>query len=305
MTQSDRGIHPDLLAEELTARPSESEPTPRPARGRAKSAVPPEPPAPESEPPQTPAEPAAEGATTATAAEPAPPAEWLEQLRSEQDPEKMLAILTKNLPKDRIARDEVLAGYIGDRVKHGIRDTIAAQERERTERERQEAYQRGDLYTLGQYAATDLQAQEQAQKQQAELQLSPFMSLVQKWQEKLPTAVQAEVSGKTFAPQGTLEEGFLAYLDAVKDASIKHGFDEEFKKREPALRKAMLSSTVGSESTPELESGRSPYIREITDEQIGAMSLEEYNEHFDERGRPKNGIQVRYTRAINPREVQR
>src|SRR5262245_5973316 len=247
-------------------------------------------------------------APTADATEPPAepsPDEWLAQVDAEKDPEKKLAILTKHLPKDRIARDEVLAGYIGDRVQHGIRDTLAKQERERLEKERQDAFQRGDLYTLGQYSATELQTQEQAAKQQQELLLSPFMTAVKKWQDKLPPAVQAEVSGRTWAPDGTFEDGFLAYLDAVKDASVKHGLDEEFKKSEPDLHKRLLSETVGSESTPEVQSGRSNYIREITDEQIGAMSLEEYNEAFDAKGRPKNGIQVRYTRAIDPRNVQR
>src|SRR5262245_14221055 len=253
-----------------------------------------------STPPQAPT-----AATPEPPAEPSP-AEWLAQVDAEKDPEKKLAILTKNLPKDRIARDEVLAGYIGDRVQHGIRDTIARQERERLDKERQEAFQRGDLYTLGQYSATELQAQEQAQKAQAELMVSPLMQTIRKWQETLPAEVQAEVAGRNFAPGGTFEEGLLEYMNAVKEAHVKHGFDAELKKREPAMRKALLSETVGREVTPEVEGGRSSgYVREITDEQIGAMSLEEYNEHFDARGRPKNGVTVRFTRAIDPRNVQR
>lgn len=262
---------------------------------------------------EPPVPPPPEGAAAeAPAGEPPPPPaptptldELLEQARQQGSLEEMLGYLTKNVPRETLARDTTLAGYIGDRVQHGIRDTLAKQERERAERERQEAYQRGDLYALGQLQATDYAAQEQSQKAQADLATSPFMSAVRKWQEKLPPAVQAEVQGRQFAPGGTLEDGFLEYLDAVKNASLKHGFDEEIKRREPALRKAFLSETVGSESTPERESGRATYVREITDEQIGAMSLEEYNEAFDDKGRPRNGVQVRYTRAIDPRNVQR
>jgi hypothetical protein len=304
VTISDRGIHPDLLDEEKAQPVVEEGPPTRRRRSKpsasadeASSEVAPT--SPQEAPPAA-AEEAQEEAQ--------PPAEdtaWLDEARAESDPEKMLAILTRHLPKDRIARDSVLAGFIGDRVQHGIRDTLARQEQERLAKQRQEAYQRGDLYTLGQFSAQDLQAQAEAQQRQAELQVSPFMTAVRKWQEKLPPAVQAEVSGKTFAPEGTLEDGFLAYLDAVKEAAVKHGFDEEIKKREPALRKALLSQTVGSESTPELESGRSNYVREITDEEIGAMSLQEYNEHFDERGLPKKGVEIRYTRAIDPRTQQR
>jgi hypothetical protein len=229
----------------------------------------------------------------------------LQQVKNASDPKEMLALLTRHLPKDDLARDTVLAGYIGDRVQHGVRDRLAQQERERLEKERQEAYARGDLYTLGQLSAVDYTAQEEVQKRQAELAVSPVMGVIRRWQEKLPPSVQQEVQGRTFAPNGTFEDGLLEYLEAVKEASVKHGFDEEIKKREPALRKAMLSATVGSESTPEREGGGTTYVREITDEQIGAMSLEEYNEHFDEKGRARNGIQVRYTRAIDPKTIQR
>jgi hypothetical protein len=40
-------------------------------------------------------------------------------------------------------------------------------------------------------------------------------------------------------------------------------------------------------------------VREITDAEIGSMSLQEYENHFDEHGKPKNGVRVRYTRAVD------
>jgi len=106
--------------------------------------------------------------------------------------------------------------------------------------------------------------------------------------------VQREVQGKNY-------DSFGAYLSAVQDAAIRHGVSEEVKKRSGALEKAELSATVGSEQSPELDGGPAQAYREITDAQVAAMTLEEYDRHFDEKGRPRPGVRVRLERGIDVR----
>jgi hypothetical protein len=228
--------------------------------------------------------------------------EWLEQARAAADPRDMLKLLTKHLPKDDLARDEILAGWIGDVGNKRARAILAEQDQQRLEREKQEALKRGDLYALGQHAASELEQRQTLLEQQTQLALSPFMQGVQRFQQSLPRAVQEEVQGKTYAPDGTPEEGVAAYLRAVTEAAIRHGFDDEIKRREPALRKAFLSETVGSEPTPEVEGGPPPGVREITDEQLARMSLAESDEYLDERGQARPGVRVRITRGIPLRQ---
>jgi hypothetical protein len=303
VTVSDRGQHPDLVDEEPT--PATPEPPERPARsgsrnGRRAEPPPQEEPAPEAaQAPEAPAEPT--GDSGGEHAAPTEPPEWLTQARQESDPEKMLAILAKNMPRDTLQRDETLAGLLGSLADRRARALLAQQEQQRIERERQEAFQRGDLYTLGQYTSQELQAQHDQQQQAAQLDTSPFMTGVRQFQAQLPIEVQQEVQGKTYAPDGTPADGVAAYLKAITEASIRHGFDAELKRREPALRKRYLSETVGSAPAPVLEGGRAPTIREITDVQLAAMNAEETAEVLDEKGQVRPGYALRLTRGVDLR----
>jgi hypothetical protein len=271
MTMSDRGIHPDLIEEETAAEPV-AEPAPPPT-GDA-------------------------GASAATPEAPSEPPEWLAQARASEDPKEILRILTKNLPKDDLTKNDTLAGILGDLADKRARALLQEREHQAAERERVEAYRRGDLYALGQIAQQDMAAQQQVVQQAAEVETSPFMEGVRLFQQTLPPEVQKEVQGKTYAPEGSPAEGLAAYLRAVAEAAIKHGFDDEIKRREPALRKAYLSETNGQAPTPELESGQPQRVREITDEQLSRMSLEESDQYLDERGQPRPGVKLRLTRGI-------
>jgi len=308
-----RSTHPDLL-DELEASPPVPEPQAngngRQRRGRRTSE-----PAVSEELPPTPLEaagptsdvPETEGSAEGAAHTPAEPTvpEWLDRLKASSDPKEMLALLTKNMPNEDLIKDEYLQGYIGNRIKWGIRDTLAEQERQRTEKQRSEAYERGDLYALGQMSAADLEAQRQALAEQSQAALNPYLQAITAFQSTLPEAVQRDVQGRTYAPGGTPTEGFAAYLQAVHESALRHGLEDEVRKREPALRKAELSTTVGSEQSPELDGGPAQAYREITDAQVAAMTLEEYDRYFDDKGRPKPGVRVRLERGIDIRAQQR
>lgn len=317
MTMTNRGIHPDLL-EELTqqAQPETTATTSPPSRGRGRRASPPPAevsPTEELNPPSgangtdaSETDAPTEGSANAlTAAEPSVAPDWLAQLKASSDPKEMLALLTRNMPNEDLIKDEYLQGYIGNRIKWGIRDTLAEQEKQRAEKQRAEAFDRGDLYALGQISAADLQAQRQALEEQTQVALNPYMQAITAFQSQLPEAVQKDVQGRTYAPGGTPAEGFQAYLAAVHESALRHGLEEEVRKREPALRKVELSSTVGSEQSPELDGGPAQAYREITDAQVAAMTLEEYDRYFDEKGRPRPGVRVRLERGIDIRQQQR
>jgi len=219
-------------------------------------------------------------------------------LRAVDDPKEILALVTRNVSREDLARDEIVSGLIGGFGETRARKILEDQERQRTERARAEAYDKGDLYTLGQLTAADLQAQRELLEQQRQATANPYMIGITQFQQGLPEAVQREVQGKNY-------DNFQAYLQAVHESRLRHELEDEVRKREPALRKAELSATVGSEMTPELEGGPAQAYREITDAQVSAMTLEEYDHYFDDKSRPRPGVRVSLTRGIDVRREQR
>jgi len=280
-----RSIHPDLLEEYEQAQaapPAETPKRQRRGRGAAVAAdVSPPGDAPTSEP--TTAAPT-EGSEETAASEPTAPTpsaapEWLAQLKATSEPREMLALLTRNMAREDLSRDDVLAGLIGDLGNRRARQMLEDADRQRADRARADAYDKGDLYTLGQLTAAELQAQ----RQQSQAARDPYMVAIHNFQAALPEAVQLEVQGKNY-------DSFGAYLSAVQDAAIRHGVQEEVKKRSSAIDKANLSQTVGSEPSPELDGGPALRTREITGAQVAAMTLEEYDRYFDEKNRPRAGV---------------
>jgi hypothetical protein len=145
---------------------------------------------------------------------------------------------------------------------------------------------------------TQRELQAQLASQQAAQAAGPFMDGVTLFQQGLPEAVQKEVSGKAFGAGKSHAEGVAEYLSFVVDRAVKLGLD----KRESALRKSMLSEINGDEPVPERDSGTPGRVREVTDEQVAAMSLAEYEALFDENGRPKPGVRHRSTRGVPVRQ---
>jgi hypothetical protein len=288
MAESDRGIHPDLVDEQPAAAPPPEE---APRRGRRAAARAPEPPPP-----------VGGGGTDSGVAESAPPPEspqsgddnvdWREAWTKAETPEQAFALLARNLPTDVLEKDERLSGLIGSRTDLRARELLKQQEREAVERQKREAASNNDLYTLGELAARDYQ--QQALQSTATDQYAPMMDVISRFQSTLPENLQREVAGKTFGEGKPWNEGLQEYLSYLVDSATRHRLSE----RESALRKSILSEVNGSEPVPEREGGTPSRVRVVTDEQVAAMSLREYDALFDEDGRPRPGVQHRSTRGI-------
>ena len=236
------------------------------------------------------AEPVSDGAESDQPAQ--PDLAWFDQVRDAKDPTEALRLLAKNLPRDQLEKDDVMSGLIGQIADRRSRELQARQEREAQERAKLQAAADNDLYTLGEMTQRELQGQ--LASQQAAQAAGPFMDGVVLFQKQLPEAIQKEVSGQAFGAGKTHAEGVAEYMAFIVDRAVKLGLD----KRESALRKSMLSELNGDEPVPERDSGTPSRVREVTDEQIAAMSLAEYDALFDENNRPKPGVRHRPTRSI-------
>jgi hypothetical protein len=287
-----RATHPDLTPEGDLRDEVAPEPT---VGGEGAPAAPRQ--APEASPPA--AAPAPTDAEPGPAAEAEGEPEWLQHIRTSKDPKEILAALTKNMSRDEVVRDPTLAGLIGDLGQKRAKQLLEEQSAARIEHEKRQALARGDTYRLGELTAPEVQRQ--VQQSQAAESTAPFMEGVARWQAKLPEEVQRQIQGRQYGAGGSYADGVEQYLEAVADAMISHRLNErveqEIKHREPALRKAWLGETNGAEPSPERTNGHAAGVREITDEQIDQMSLEEYDRYFDEAGRPKAGVVHRPTRG--------
>jgi len=296
MTMSDRGIHPDLLDDQPEIAP-EAPLAPPPSRGRGGRARASEPAPPLSETPADASAPEtpADGPAEEPAGEPGSP-EWLAEVDKVKDPIEKFKLLAKNLPKDQLERDEVISGLVGSRADLQAKQILERRDRDAAERAKLEAAQNNDLYALGEMTQKELQSRlaQQAAAQAA----GPFMDGVVLFQQSLPESIQKEVAGKTFGEGKGQAAGVAEYLQFIADARTKLEVDKELQRRESALRKSVLTEVNGDEPVPEREGGTPGRVREVTDEQIAAMSLKEYEALFDEDGRPKPGVRHRSTRGI-------
>lgn len=282
MAESDRGIHPDLVDEQPEA-PSPPPDAPRRGRRGTRAAEP------------APAQVTAENETPVTDESPQvgdDNVDWQQAWSTAGSPEEAFKLLAKNLPRDQIEKDETLSGLIGSRADIRARDLIRQQERDAVERQKREAAANNDLYSLGELTAREYQQQGLAAAQGDPYQ--PMMDVINRVQQSLPESVQREIAGKVYGEGKPWNEGLQEYLASLIDSATKHRLSE----RESALRKAILSEVNGSEPVPEREGGTPSRVRVVTDEQVAAMSLREYEGLFDENGHPRPGVQHRSTRGI-------
>lgn len=295
------GIHPDLA----DSGGAESEASTARGAGEVSLDVPP---AEQSNDGAPETEPDAEASTSGEAeGEPAEVAtqqtpDWWDELRSATDANTALAVLTAHLTPDDLVKDNRIAGIIGQKAYDRVQQEIQRREANQRETLKAQAAQNGDLYTLGELSAPEVLAQlrQQATQEAEQKSLAPLTEAVAAFQDTLPEAVRAEVAGRHYAG-ATVQEGIMAYMDAVVKAAIKHHLEpeveREIKRREPVLRKQFLASAYGEDMSPELAGGTPKSVHEITDEQVAGMSLEEYDQYFDDYGRPKDGVRLRMTRA--------
>jgi len=223
---------------------------------------------------------------------PSEPPEWLTQLRETADPEAALDLVAKNVPRELLERHQVISGLVGNKADQLAREREVRRQKEAEERQKLEAAQNNDLYTLGEISQRELQGQLNAQQQQAAM--GPFMDAVVLFQQQQPEELQRKVAGKSFGEGKGPVAGFAEYLQFMHDEAVKLALT----KRESALRKSVMSEVNGDEPVPERESGTPGRVRDVTDEQIAAMDMAEYNALFDENGRPKPGVRHRATRSI-------
>ena len=229
--------------------------------------------------------------------------EWLATARATEDPEEAFKLYAANLSPEQLSKNERIAGLLGELANRRARAILEQQDRDARERQKREALANADFYGLGQLTAPEIR--QQVEQAQAGEQFAPFMQAVAAFQSSFDPEVQQQVQGKTYGAGKSAQEGFVEYLKALTEAEVNHRTEKELKRREPAMRKAFLSEANGAQPVPELDGGRAASVREITDEQVGRMTLAEYNDHFDENGRPRPGTRVRLTRAIDLRAQQR
>ena len=231
---------------------------------------------------------------------PEAPPDWRDQLKDVTDPQAALAHLLKTVPIAELERNPTIAGWIGDMGNRRAQALIRQAERDQLEQQKREAAANKDYYGLGQQVASELA--EQMQHEQANAGSVEFMQGVTRFQSKFPEEVQQQISGKQYGIGKSHAEGVEEYLSDVVDKLVSHRLAEavetEMKKREPALRKVALSETNGTSPVPELDGSPAASVREITDEQIAAMSLRESEAYLDERGQPRPGVRIRLTRGI-------
>jgi len=295
----EKSVHPDLIEEEAPA----SEPAaPSPPRRGGRTSPPAAdsqstpPPAERSEQPDSAAresEPVSTDTETEAAAE---PPDWLAQVKDAKDADEILTLLAKNLPRDQFEKNQVVSGLIGQIGDRRAKELLAKQDNDRQQQAKLAAAANNDLYTLGELTQRELQ--QQIASQQAAQAAVPFMDGVTLFQKGLPETIQKEVSGQTFGAGKSHAEGVAEYISFIVDKAVELGVA----KRESALRKSILSEVNGDEPVPERDSGTPGRVREVTDEQIAAMSLTEYEALFDENGRPKPGVRHRSTRGIPVRQ---
>lgn len=289
MTMSDRGTHPDMAEDQPPEAPAEAPQAAPPARGRGggrarapEPAAPPEP-TPDASPEDAPTE------------QPGSP-EWFAQVDEVKDPVEKFKLLAKNLPRDVLEKDETLSGLIGSRADVQAKQILERRERDAAEQAKLQAAQNNDLYALGEITQKEL-SQRLAQQQAAHA-AGPFMDGVVLFQQSLPEAIQQEVAGKTFGEGKGQAAGVAEYLQFISDARTKLEVAKELQRRESALRKSVLTEVNGDEPVPERDGGTPGRVREVTDEQIEAMTMAEYDALFDENGHPKPGVRHRSTRGI-------
>src|SRR5215471_14293357 len=188
-----RSTHPDLLDELESPQPPPDSSAANGlsssrSRSRRRATEPAAPPPGASEAPV-----ADEGGSDALGDTPPPPEpapadvpEWLGQLRSATDPDEIIGLVTKNVDRDVLMKNEILSAVLGNMSNKRAQDLLRQQDQQRQDRDRQAAYERGDLYALGQLSAAELQQQRAALEAQTQAALNPYMHDVTEFQRALP-----------------------------------------------------------------------------------------------------------------------
>jgi hypothetical protein len=269
-----------------------------------------------------------------------PPVSW-----SGLDPDTRRRLLDEADPEE-LRKHERVAGLSGqmaerlyrrrvgelsyDDLPEAARERLAeeaerrAREREQTEAERQLG-QQGEFYSLGQKRWEELQrSQTDEQKRRAEQQaesrvLNGFQQSVQSWAtENFPpevldttaAALRENTDMEKLDFKGQYNLWLKTLIANAQEHSATTRIQQERQKWEkddlPTYRDRWLAERNGAEPSPETDGGPAPGVRELTDEIIAGMDLEEFKAVWDlKRDKPKEGYRYRSTRGIDPRQAQR
>lgn len=265
----------------------ETPPPPGPSAPAGAAATPPA--QPEAAPKEAAPAPATEAAAAPAVEPPADPDEAFWQRVAGLDPEELAR------------RNRKLANKVGNDAR-ALAERWQKEQQE-TARTRQlfEAAARGDDGTLAQLVKPQILQQQQQLTQEASLVPGGYAyQAVADFQGTLPEPVQAQLRGNAYEG-ATNRERFVAYLQDVAARLAEHRAQERIEKARqqweqdvlPALQKKALAELRGQEPAPDLDGGAPAGARVVYDSDIGALSLDEYNSLFDERGEPKPGVLYR------------
>jgi hypothetical protein len=255
---------------------------------------------------EAPAPPASEGIATPTAPAAEPPDPY--RLPEDLDPAKLL----ESNPGLRRFIDSK-AGEVGDRLSKKREAELERTIRERIEAERHQAYldslvDQDDLVGLGEIAKRQRLAERQAREQShastqvarhAEATLGQaVVSAFQTLPQHLQTILYNEdgVTFRRWAPGGSTADGIAELIRAAIDRGVEAGLRAKYPGLKADLAEAIQREKNGEalaeEPSPDTRNGAA-ISRVVTDRDIGRMTLPEYEALFDEKGRPRDGVDYR------------
>jgi hypothetical protein len=215
-------------------------------------------------------------------------------------------------------RPEDLPPATRDRLTRQLREELEAQQREAQEAQ---LGQNGEYYTLGQQRWEDIQRRKEQQQSSAAREAverevyADLQRQAEDYAKTLPPEVvdrtAQELDGKLDGlPVKAQYHTWVATLNRVNaehTAALRARAEAEEweKKKLPAFQQRWLAERNGSEPSPETDGGAPASSRELTDELIDAMSLEEFKAVWDmATDTPKAGYRYRSTRGVDPRAVK-
>ena len=175
-------------------------------------------------------------------------------------------VLGKLSPKDKaeLRKHPLIAGIAGDigqrRAQELFNTWKAQQDREREEREAEQLLENDpDTFIERERQRRQQRQQEQGVQQQIVQAQSTWqngaLGAIKRFQDELPEEVQAVVSGKRYAENGTFDDGLYEYIKDVSDNFVKH-------------QVKTLEASVEKKLRPKLERElREKILEEIREEQ--------------------------------------
>lgn len=199
-------------------------------------------------------------------------------------------------------------------------EAVDRAEAARRDQELQRMGEQGEFYSLGEQAWRDLQSKTQQRvkdSQRTEVEADFYRRQqgdVQEWAKanypiEVLDAVRDEIGPELEKLSGDYPKQYNLWLKTLFTRGAEQRVAAERKRWEqedvPARQDRANAQRAGSERTPDVGTGSPRSNREITDEMIAAMDLDEFKAVWDMKtDRPKEGYTYRSTRGVDPRQIQ-